>query len=492
MEPGEPSRGCFSCDLSGPGRDLSHFWEHVVGSDHAPVALRADWQAQLRRCRRELGLCAVRFHGLLSDDVGTFIVHDRAPLYSFFNADQIVDFLLSIGMRPFVELSFMPAALASGDRTVFRYRGNVTPPIDYGAWGELVRGLVAHWKQRYGTEEVERWHFEVWNEPNLEDFWAGTQQDYWRLYRHAAQAVKSVDPSFRVGGPATARNEWIAEFLDFCEREAVPADFVSTHHYPTDALGNEKDDTESQLSQGRRGLLRDQARRARQEAGQRPLLYTEWNTSSNPRDRLHDQPYAAAFIIKTVMEMSGLVESYGFWTFTDLFAENYFPSVPFHGGFGLLNLHGIAKPSYRAFELLHRLGRRELRVEGAHPTVDVWVVRKGQALTVLLTNHALPRQSIATESVEVRLGNAPEPHGARIERIDEDHANARVEWLHMGSPEYLRRADVERLQEASVMTTQSCPLSYADGTIVLRVKLPPHAVAAVTLELAAGVRRARR
>ena len=238
----------------------------MVGSDHAPVALRADWQAQLRRCRRELGLRAVRFHGLLSDDVGTFIVHEQAPLYSFFNADQIVDFLLSIGMRPFVELSFMPAALASGDRTVFRYRGNVTPPTDYGTWGELVRRLVAHWKQRYGTEEVARWHFEVWNEPNLQDFWAGTQQDYWRLYRHAAQAVKSVDPSFRVGGPATAQNEWIAEFLDFCEREAVPADFVSTHHYPTDALGNEKDDTESQLSQGRRGLLRDQARRARQEA----------------------------------------------------------------------------------------------------------------------------------------------------------------------------------------------------------------------------------
>jgi xylan 1,4-beta-xylosidase len=89
--------------------------------------LRADWQAQLKRCREELGFQHVRFHGLLSDDVGTVVRHQNRLIYSFFNADQIIDFLLSIDMRPFVELSFMPTALASGSRTVFHYRGNVTP-----------------------------------------------------------------------------------------------------------------------------------------------------------------------------------------------------------------------------------------------------------------------------------------------------------------------------------------------------------------------------
>src|ERR1700682_5480607 len=115
----------FSCTLSGEAAPLKHAWEHTVGSDHAPVALRADWQAQLRRCHDELGFRHVRFHGLLSDDVGTLICHRASLLYSFFNTDQIFDFLLSSGMRPFVELSFMPSALASANRTVFRYHGNV-------------------------------------------------------------------------------------------------------------------------------------------------------------------------------------------------------------------------------------------------------------------------------------------------------------------------------------------------------------------------------
>jgi hypothetical protein len=98
----------FQCDLSQQGTALLHCWEHTVGSCHAPIALRADWQQQLRRCQAELGFRYVRFHGLLSDDVGTVVEHNDELLYSFFNADQIVDFLVSIGMRPFVELSFMP------------------------------------------------------------------------------------------------------------------------------------------------------------------------------------------------------------------------------------------------------------------------------------------------------------------------------------------------------------------------------------------------
>src|SRR5262249_53475160 len=156
-----------------------------------------------------------------------------------------------------------------------------------------------------------------------------------------------------------------------------------------------------------RGILREWTRAARRQAGSRPLLYTEWNASSNPRYRRQDEPYAAAFAAKSALEASEFVEAYSFWTFTDIFEENYFPSVPFHGGFGLLNLHGIPKPAYRAFELLHRLGKERLPVEGGHGTVDAWAARRGQQLTILLTNHNLPRHPIATERVRLELTDAP-------------------------------------------------------------------------------------
>jgi xylan 1,4-beta-xylosidase len=472
----------FRCDLSQQGTELLHCWEHTVGSCHAPTALRADWRQQLRQCRAELGFRYVRFHGLLSDDVGTVVAHDDELSYSFFNADQIIDFLLSIGMRPFVELSFMPTALASGSKTVFQYRGNVTPPKDYKQWATLIHTLVAHWVQRYGIQEVSAWFFEVWNEPNLKAFWTGTQKDYFKLYQITADAIKRNDPSLKVGGPATARDGWIEEFLRFCAGADVPVDFVTTHHYPTDALGHEDDDTETQLANSQRGILREWAQGTRRRAGTLPVYYTEWNSSSNPRDPRHDEPYAAAFAAKTALEVSDLVQGYSFWTFSDIFEENDFPSVPFHGGFGLLNLHGIAKPTYRAFELLHRLGNERLLVDGLHETVNAWVTRGSTGVTVLLVNHALPRHSIVNERVQVHLTHAPEPSGAWVERIDEHHANAKRRWRELGQPEYLDERAVARLHEASRVTRQACPWKWREDRLALEIELQPHAVAAVTVE----------
>jgi xylan 1,4-beta-xylosidase len=478
----------FRCDAGEVLGPFPHVWEHTVGSCHAPLALRADWQAQLQRCRRELGFQNVRFHGLLSDDTGVLVRRKRGQklLYSFFNTDQIFDFLLSIGMRPFVELSFTPEALASGSTTIFHYRANVTPPRDYREWGTLVRKLVVHWVDRYGIEEVRRWYFEVWNEPNLRIFWDGTQQEYFELYRHAAHAIKEVDAELRVGGPATAKEEWIPELLDFCEQHGLPADFVSTHHYPNDVIWYEGQETETQLANSRRGILHEGIVRAHEQARGRPLLYTEWNCSSNGRYPPQDEPYAAAFVVKAILEAVGLVESYSFWTFSDLFEEDYFPSVPFHGGFGLLTLHGVPKPSYRAFELLHQLGDERLRVEGRHATVDAWAVRGAGELMVMLTNHALPRQAIGTESVRVRLTGLRKPRSVIIQRIDEEHANAKRAWQALDEPEYLSRPQVEALEEASGMRKERLAWTFQDGVLEFEVTLPPHAVAAITVS--AGLR----
>jgi xylan 1,4-beta-xylosidase len=340
--------------------------------------------------------------------------------------------------------------------------------------------------ERYGAVEVREWFFEVWNEPNQEEFWTGTQGDYFTLYRSTAEAIKGVDPQLRVGGPATSKNAWVDELLEFCEKTAIPADFVSTHHYPTDAFGSETDDTETQLSKSRRSILREQAQDTRRRARGKPVYYTEWNTSSNPRDSLHDEPYAAAFVAKTVMEMRGLVEGYSFWTFSDIFAENYFPSAPFHGGFGLLTLHGIPKPTYRAFDLLHRLGTELLEVEGSHDTVDAWVVRNGPSLTVLLTNHALPRHAIETEQVRVTLTEVPRRYSASVQRIDDTHANPKRAWREMGAPEYPSVPDVTRLREASRMVQEPHLCEQVDGKLTLDIALPRHAVAAITLDGAPG------
>ena len=477
MEPIE-----FRCNADGTTIPLPHNWEHTIGSDHAAMALRAEYREQLKRCHDELGIGHVRFHGLLSRDMGMLVRADEGLISSFHNAHSIWDFLLSIGMKPFVELSFMPEPLASGDATVFRYRGNITPPKRYTEWSDFVGELVTSAVIRYGSKEVSTWPFEVWNEPNLRSFWRGTRKQYFQFYAATARALKETHPEIPVGGPATAKNEWIEEFLDFCQRNEVPADFVSTHHYPNDPLADTDLDTETQLARTQRGILREQAQDARRSSRGKPLYYTEWNVSSNSRFHLHDEPYAAAFVVKTLLDGCGLADVYSFWTFSDLFEEKHFPALPFHGGFGLLTIHGVAKPSYRAFQYLHKLGDKLVTpLDGTHPTVDAWVVRNDGSgeVAVVVTNHTFPRHEIVLERVLVHLETRRRPRSARLAQIDDDHGNAKRKWLEMGSPQYPSRSQLDELHRGSAIDLRPHQFSADDACVHVQVDVPPQGVAMV-------------
>ena len=472
----------FSASLSAHTEPLAHDWEHTVGSCHAPLALRADWQRQLKQAHDELGFRHTRFHGLLCDEMGTLVDEMDKPVYSFFNVDEIMDFLLSIGMKPFVELSFMPLMLSSGSTTVFHYNANVTPPRDYAGWATLIDKMVRHWVDRYGIDEVATWFFEVWNEPNLKAFWTGTQAEYFHLYETTATTIKAIDHRLQVGGPATAKNEWIPEMLDFCAREGAPIDFVSTHHYPTDALGSIDEDTESQLADSDRDIMLKETRTAHDQARGLPLYYTEWNASSNPRDHLHDEPFAACIVARTMMQVRGLAQAYSWWTFTDIFEENFMPDTAYHGGFGLMTLEGVPKPSYRAFQMLHNLGTKLVPVQGSHPTVDVWVILGDAEVKILICNFALPRHPVATEAVTITLADHPVPRDAYIERIDDANANAKRLWLQMGSPNRPSRRQVEQLKIASEMRREPFEWTLDGTTLQIAVPMPPQSLATITLE----------
>ncbi len=466
-------------DFAATPTPLRQPWQHVVGSGHATLALRADWQAQLVQAHRDLGFRHVRFHGILDDDMGTLVMQSDQLLYSFFNTDRIFDFLLSIGMKPLVELSFMPRTLSSGGNIVFHYQGNITPPKDYSQWGELVRRIAQHWVDRYGIDEVATWPFECWNEPNLPAFWTGTQNDYFKLYKSTALALKSVDPRLEIGGPVTSENAWLDDFLAWCGKEGLPVDFLSTHYYPTDALGATNTDTVSQLAGAPRGVMRERALEARAAAAGRPLYYTEWNITSNPRDSMHDSSFCAALAARIVMSVDDVVDAYSWWTFTDIFEENYLPSVPYHGGFGLVNLYGVPKPVYRALQMLRELGDERFALEVDHPTVVAWAGRP-QAMadaeaSVVLVNQAMPRHPIDTEAV--RLHVAPpagrRAHRVEVARIDADHANPERAWHEIGSPEYPSPAQVALLFDASTLRYEPVQFEAVDGGIELALDLAP-------------------
>ncbi len=497
----------YKLNLNDTGRPYPHYWELCVGSCHAATILREDVRNHIRKAHEDCGFQYLRFHGLLDDDMSVVIepTFFRKSEISFFNIDSIFDFLLSINMKPFVEIGFMPEAFASGPDTVFHYKGNITPPKDYGQWTDFIRQFGQHLLDRYGKDEVSRWFFEVWNEPNLAFFFSGTQNDYFKLYKSTAEALKSVDPCFRVGGPATSNNAWVADFVEFCRRENVPVDFVSTHHYPSDdplqSFGK-NDETQpafnlpskeelaalspeeiqdlfasfaNRESKNPRDILLQMTKKAKAEAGDLPLYYTEWNGSKE-----FDTSYQAAAVAHTLSQNEGLVEGYSFWTVSDIFEEMGMFGSPFKNAFGIQTNHGIAKPSYRVFETLHHAGSMRLQAEGGHETAEVLALKDGSHVTVLVYNHDIDRRCIKAEEMELTLTG--KIRGIHKAVIDADHCNPLKAWQDMGSPQYPTSEQLSVIDKASRLVYETLEPDHADSR-TLTFTAQPESVTIFQIEL---------
>lgn len=496
-------KASFNVNTYGNTLPFPHYWELCVGSCHAYTALRADYQKFLTKAHNELGFQYVRFHGLFDDDMSVYFVNPftEQELFSFHNIDVIFDFLMSIGMKPFIELGFMPSAIASGDKTCFLYKGNITPPKSYELWAKLIRTFTEHIVDRYGIEEVRTWFFEVWNEPNVGFFWAGTKAEYMKLYEAAARAVKAVDQQLKVGGPASASNGWIPEFVEFCRTNHVPIDFVSTHQYPTSdplgSIGSEESFNMEEIMKldkeerakvfaalmnphYERGVMAVMTKRAKAEAGDLPLYYTEWNSAAFPFKE--DEHYAAAFIVKTLADNTGLVEGYSFWTFSDIFEESFQQSLPFHGGFGLLNIDGVPKPSYHTFRLMHQLGTERIPTQtGEVETLELLATKKDQGLAMILHNHNEPFGEISGAEVSITIQGDLTGKQAYIRVIDEDNANPKAKWIKQGCPEYPTKEQLQELFEESVVVATPVELKKNGELCYLELSVLPHSVTAIDI-----------
>jgi xylan 1,4-beta-xylosidase len=378
-------------DTQVKGESFKPYWKKCVAAGRAAEGLREDWRQQLREVQREIHFEYIRFHGIFHDDMMIYHEEDGQPVYNFQYLDSLFDFLLEVNLRPFLELSFMPYDLASGEAFVFWWKGNITPPKDYQRWADLVRATIQHCINRYGLDEVLSWYFEVWNEPNLHNgFWSSTQAEYFKLYEVTVQAIKELNPRLRVGGPASSdsggvKAPWVDEFLAFCKEQTLPVDFVSTHPYPNlwplDNYGKtimgyrDEDSTRSDMQ--RIWDCVDQS-----PFKQAEIHLTEWNSSPSPRDLIHDTAFMAPFVIMNNLKGLGLADSLAFWTFTDVFEEGRAGNSLFHGGFGMFNTQGLKKPSYYGYWFLARLGSQEL-LSG----IDFIAVRKGQVIQILMWNY---------------------------------------------------------------------------------------------------------
>ncbi len=456
-------------DTRAAGTPFPHFWEQMFGSGRAVLALRDDYRKDIRTVKQATDFKYVRFHAILDDDIGVYDEDkDGKPVYNWSYVDQVYDGLLAEGVRPFVEISFMPKKLAARlDYHAFWYKQIVSPPADYKKWDALITAFGNHLVERYGIDEVSQWYFEVWNEPNI-DFWTGrpAQQTYFELYDNTAQAIKAANSRLRIGGPATAQSAWVDAMIAHAAQGHVPLDFVSTHVYGNDVsmdvFHDQRPVPPHQMVAAAVAKVHEQIEHSAMP--RLPLIWSEFNATYANEQAITDSTYMGPWMADTIRQCDGLVQSMSYWSFSDVFEEQGVVKTPFYGGYGLIAERDIPKPALLVFSLLHTLGDTRLPTQAK----DMLVTRRADGTLVFAAWNMAepPGSSVPEKTITITLAGEAANATASVRRVDGAHGDTLSAWKQMGSPMYPSQLQIASLRKVGTLGAPE-PVAVTGGKLTL-------------------------
>ena len=386
-----------------PLRRLRHTFKNVITVGRARDLLNSDVRAMLQDLQSTVGYRYIKFHGILSDDMMVCgRTADGTLQFRFHMVDSALEYLLSIGLKPIVQLSFMPKALASDpNKTIFYSPFNTSPPKDMGEWNLLIKSFVQHLIVRFGRDEVINWPFCVWCEPETSPkmFGFGNHALFCEFYKNTYDTVKSVCGDIRFGSPAFLYMRqhgeplFLNQFLNYALSHDCRPDFMNIHYYAdiipreavnmniSNALSSQLPRTTDDFSQfitGIRALFDGHG------VGDLPVYLTEWNLTLSHRNLISDTCFKSCYILKNLLENYDRLDSFGYWSLTDLLEENPLPESGnvFHGGLGIYTMNGTRKNVFYAFDFANRLGD-ELLAQGE----GYFVTRKNDRIQVITYNY---------------------------------------------------------------------------------------------------------
>jgi xylan 1,4-beta-xylosidase len=481
----------------------------------------------------------VRVHNLLTSGDGSYSLKwgstnvyaegsDGKAIYSWVILDRIFDAFHEAGIKPLVEIGFMPQALSTHPEPYRHnfpqgsiYTGWAYPPRDYQKWAEVVFLFVHHLRERYGDAEVKTWLWEVWNEPDI-DYWKGTPEEYFKLYDFSVDAVLRALPTARVGGPDSTgpaspkAAEFLRLFLEHCAHQknyvsgktGSRLDFISFHPKGSPKwLGDHV----------QMGIARQLA--AIEQGFKIVASFPEWrktpiilgesdpegcaacSAKSNPQNSYRNGPLYAAYTAETLSNIFFLAkrEHINFmgavtWAFE-------FEDQPYFEGFRTLATNGIDKAVLNAFRMFGLLGgeRVEASSSGAvpaeevvrdgvrgRPDINVMAARKEHEVEILMWNYHDDDLPVAATSIELTVGGMPAKTSRGLVehfRVDSSHSNAFSVWKETGSPQSPDAAQYELLERAAQLQLLSSPawVPISQGTAHVQLTLPRQGISLIRI-----------
>lgn len=504
--------------LNNTPTSLKHTFRKFTSVGRAKELLLADVQKMLTELQREIGFEFIKFHGLLSDDMLVYSEDEQGnPKYSFVYIDKAFDFLISIGLKPLVQFSFMPKDLAlTPERTAYASPYVLSMPKSMQKWKDLIVAVTNHLIDRYGFHQVKDWLFCCWNEPDTSTNLFGFQNDeeYYELYKATYETVKSIDKRLVFGSPSllisyNVNQQWCKRYIEWCKQNNCLPDFMNIHYYDNDF----SDDS----FEGHRPAKPRHSRLNRDEnsfskcitktknmfeswgIGNLPIYLTEWNLTVSHRNLLNDTCFKSCYLTKNLLENYDELDSFGYWVLTDMIEETMSPKEQFHGGLGLYTYSGIKKPHYYTFRFLNKLGNKLIAkgngyfITKSHRKIQMiaynyehfnHLFAQGETFDMQFTERYTPFNKLGTMELSLELCDLKTSSCVIREQIvNQSFGSAFDEWIRMGA-QPLSENDIEYLKNVSVPKLQVRKEIVENNSIFYNAFLEPLEIRLIEIELA--------
>ncbi|HKW32213.1 MAG TPA: hypothetical protein VJN92_04360 [Candidatus Acidoferrum sp.] len=534
-----PPRAQIQIFSDRPDGVLPPVWNYF-GYDEPNYTYAPNGQKLLRELRAlSSPALYIRTHNLLTSGDGSASLkwgstnaytEDAAgnPVYDWTILDRIFDTFRAVGIKPLVEIGFMPKALSTHPdpyRHNFPqgsiYTGWAYPPRDYQKWSDLVLQFVRHLRTRYGDAEVKTWLWEVWNEPDIE-YWKGMPEEFFKLYDFTVDAVLRALPEGRIGGPDSTgpanpkAAEFLRAFLEHCAHQTNYAtgkvgtrlDFISFHP---------KGSPKWMGDHVQMGIARQLA--SIQAGFQIVSSLNEWHNTpvilgesdpegcaacsarNNPQNSYRNGPLYAAYEAETLFHTLALARIENANLLGSVTWAFEFEDQPYFEGFRELATNGVDKPVLNAFRMFGLLGRERVKVtssealstedvvrDGARrtPEINAIATRSDHEIGILLWNYHDDELPAPASPIDLTITGLPSvaTHGLLEHfRIDASHGNSFTAWNQMGSPQTPSPEQYEKLQAAGQLQLLDSPawIPIEKGRAHLSFTLPRQAVSLVRI-----------
>lgn len=491
---------------------LSKYWNKVTSIGRASLCLRHEVRRQIELAQEDIGYEFIRFHGIFSDEMMVYKEDDNGnPIYNWVYVDEIFDFFQRVNLKPFVELGFMPEALASKSQHAFLWNANVSYPKSLKKWTDLVCAFINHCIDRYGIKEVKTWYFQIWNAPDLpEVFWFESKDKFFNFFKSTYIAIKDIYKDIKVGPPSLLplnEFQWLNDFLKFCESNFINLDFIACNIYAyTDPkntslplqLFNRSDEF---LSLNAENFLMDSISEAKELLKKysvtAPIFITEWNLSPYTNDYNRDTCFLSSYISYNIIQNIDNIPILTFWSLSDIIEEGLTESKLFHGGLGLLTYNRLKKPSYNAFSLLSKLGDNVVEREN-----DYIVTSKGNSYQILLYNfvyfdelfmsgdkslldyhnrYNIFKNSNVNKDINLILSLQSGHYRIKRWNLNRNTGSTFDAWQAMGAPEQIQTDVYDYLKSKEIPEIK---ISTEDVTneLIISDSVPPHGLLLIEID----------